>query len=75
MASARTSPLALPPIGPGQVFDLDERGLVEATPDGALTPDGVLVHAGSDGPRPAPRPPFLSDSAPAPTQGPDERQQ
>ncbi|TCP60851.1 hypothetical protein EV663_10725 [Rhodovulum bhavnagarense] len=41
------------PPGPGQTFDLDDRGLVEATPDGAVTPLGITVTAG----RPAMVPP------------------
>lgn len=36
---------ALPPR-PGQTFDMDDRGLVRATPEGALTPDGVRVYLG-----------------------------
>ena len=36
---------ALPPE-PGQTFDLDTDGLVVATPDGAETPDGVIVTEG-----------------------------
>ncbi|GAA0288262.1 hypothetical protein [Rhodovulum strictum] len=39
------------PPGQDQVFVLDDRGLVAATPEGALTPDGVMVFAG--------RPPLL----------------
>lgn len=39
------------PAAPGTEFDLDERGLVRATPEGALTPDGIPVYAG--------RPPLL----------------
>jgi type IV pilus biogenesis protein PilP len=35
------------PAPPGTTFDLDERGLVRATPEGALTPDGILVFSGS----------------------------
>ncbi|REC58411.1 hypothetical protein DRV84_02270 [Rhodosalinus sediminis] len=38
------SPAVPPP--PGTVFDLDARGLVVATPEGALTPQGVRVIAG-----------------------------
>ncbi|MCZ0813389.1 hypothetical protein N5A93_14200 [Roseovarius sp. EGI FJ00037] len=34
------------PVAPGTRFVMDERGLVVATPDGALTPQGVLVYAG-----------------------------
>ncbi len=36
---------ALPPE-PGQEFDLDADGFVTATPEGAMTPDGVIVTAG-----------------------------
>jgi hypothetical protein len=36
---------ARPPL-PGQTFELDARGLVTATPEGALTPGGVIVRAG-----------------------------
>ncbi|MGH1414288.1 MAG: hypothetical protein ACRBB0_12415 [Pelagimonas sp.] len=38
-------PQRLPPPA-GQVFDMDSRGLVRATPQGALSPDGVRVFAG-----------------------------
>lgn len=38
-------PQRLPPPA-GQVFDMDERGLVRATPEGALSPDGLRVFAG-----------------------------
>ena len=34
------------PAPPGTEFTLDARGLVVATPEGALTPDGVVVRAG-----------------------------
>lgn len=34
------------PAPPGTEFTIDARGLVVATPEGALTPDGVLVRAG-----------------------------
>lgn len=34
------------PVAPGTRFVMDERGLVMATPDGAITPQGVLVYAG-----------------------------
>ena len=32
--------------GPGQIFDIDDRGLVRATPGGALSPQGVVVTEG-----------------------------
>lgn len=35
----------LPPAA-GQVFDMDARGLVRATPEGALSPDGIRVYTG-----------------------------
>lgn len=43
----------LNPVAAGTTYDLDERGLVKATPEGALTPDGITVYAG----RPALVPP------------------
>lgn len=46
--------LAPPPSGTR--FDLDERGLVRATPQGSLTPEGVLVIAGRPSLVPAQRP-------------------
>lgn len=36
----------LNPVAAGTTYDLDERGLVKATPEGALTPDGITVFAG-----------------------------
>ncbi|MEN9062239.1 hypothetical protein [Ponticoccus litoralis] len=35
----------LPPP-PGMTFDIDDRGLVRATPEGALTPRGLRIYAG-----------------------------
>ncbi len=40
----------------GTRFDLDDNGLVRAVPEGALTPDGILVIAGSPATVPQPRP-------------------
>lgn len=40
------------PAPPGTEFTLDARGIVQATPEGALTPDGVLVRAGPPPVRP-----------------------
>ena len=34
------------PAAPGKQFDLDARGLVIATPEGAETPEGVIVYTG-----------------------------
>ncbi len=36
----------LPPAAPDQTYALDDQGRVIATPEGALSPDGVLVYAG-----------------------------
>ncbi len=49
----RMMPRQVSPLPPGLSFDLDDRGLVKATPDGALSPEGVLVYQG----RPAALPP------------------
>ncbi|WP_127109236.1 hypothetical protein [Pararhodobacter zhoushanensis] len=50
---AFASPPPPPPFG--TQFNFDERGLVEATPEGALTPSGVTVFAGRPDAVPAPR--------------------
>ena len=44
------------PAAPGTSFDMDERGFVRATPEGAQTPDGALVFAG--------RPPVTPEGMP-----------
>ncbi|WP_424964918.1 hypothetical protein [Dinoroseobacter sp. S375] len=44
-----------PPVAPGQFFDLSADGFVTPTPEGALTPEGVLVFS-EPGTRPSPRP-------------------
>jgi hypothetical protein len=36
----------LPPPAAGTTFDFDNRGLVRATPEGAVNPDGILVFLG-----------------------------
>lgn len=46
----------LNPVGPGTRFELDERGLVVASAQGTLNPDGVMVYLG--------RPPVLPASLP-----------
>jgi hypothetical protein len=43
-------PAAPPP--PGRTFALDARGFVQATPEGALTPEGVRVYSGAPPVRP-----------------------
>ncbi|MBL3552497.1 hypothetical protein [Rhodovulum sulfidophilum] len=52
----RPLPMQADPPGPDQTFELDERGLVEATPEGALTPDGVTVFRGAPAVVPSARP-------------------
>lgn len=44
------------PLPPDTRFDLDERGLVRATPQGAVTPQGAMVIAGLPDPVPLTRP-------------------
>lgn len=53
----------LPPPPQGTRFDLDERGLVRATPEGSLTPEGVTVYAGRPALVPAPRPEGIASEA------------
>lgn len=48
--------LGTPPSRLRASFDLDERGLVAATPDGNLSPDGTLVYLGSPPLAPGVRP-------------------
>lgn len=53
-----TRPDTPPSPAPAETrFDLDSRGLVVATPDGALTPDRVIVRAGPPPVRPPETPP------------------
>ncbi|MFV1528799.1 MULTISPECIES: hypothetical protein [unclassified Phaeobacter] len=44
------------PTAAGQQFELDERGLVKATPEGSLNPDGVMVFLGRPEKVPPPTP-------------------
>ncbi|PRX35112.1 type IV pilus biogenesis protein PilP [Meinhardsimonia xiamenensis] len=53
----------VPPPPPGTSFELDERGLVLATPEGTLTPEGIIVRAGRPVVVPVPRPEGLSGPA------------
>lgn len=46
----------IPPPPPGTSFDLNEDGLVIATPEGAVSPTGVIVIQGRPSVVPAPRP-------------------
>ncbi|KIC44153.1 hypothetical protein RA28_14365 [Ruegeria sp. ANG-S4] len=54
-----------------QQFDLDDRGLVVATPEGALNPDGIMVYQGRPSSVP-PEPPVRFEAEPEPVE-PDER--
>ncbi|MCB4455854.1 hypothetical protein [Leisingera sp. McT4-56] len=47
------------PAAAGSAFDLDARGLVKATPEGAVNPDGITVYLG----RPKKVPPRAPDRA------------
>ncbi|NSY37665.1 hypothetical protein [Leisingera sp. ANG59] len=44
------------PAAAGSAFDLDERGLVKATPEGAVNPDGITVYLGRPNKAPPPAP-------------------
>jgi hypothetical protein len=52
------------PPPPGVLFEFDDNGFVRATPEGAMTPQGVRVFAG----RPVARPPAVMQQVP-PTSG------
>jgi hypothetical protein len=57
----------LPPP-PGMTFDFDDRGLVRATPEGALSPEGLRIYRG----RPAEVPPLRSAALAAPRSLPED---
>lgn len=58
-------PQRLNPAAAGTAYDLDLRGLVKATPEGALTPDGIKVFSG--------KPPLAPPQTPTRfAQSPDE---
>lgn len=63
------TPVSLrPPAELGRVYELDARGLVRATPDGALTPEGVRIFSGLPQVVPGPRPGSdTADAAPPAT--------
>ncbi|WP_126623136.1 hypothetical protein [Oceaniglobus ichthyenteri] len=61
----------LPPAPSGQSFDLDARGLVRATPDGAISPDGILITAGRPDKTPPARPDRPTALTPALENQPD----
>lgn len=68
--------LQVPPPPPGVTFDLDERGFVRATPEGAETPSGARVFSGRPETVPPPRPgsaePAASEPGTAEDAGVDE---
>ncbi|WP_099826413.1 hypothetical protein [Oceaniglobus indicus] len=60
-----------PPAPPGRTFDLDDRGLVQATPDGAVSPEGIVVTQGPPPITPPDRPARPASLAPTPATQPD----
>ena len=65
VADAPPASMPLPPP-PSAAFELGADGRVAATPEGATTPDGVVVHAAAPPRRPPSRPPeTLSAARPA----------
>lgn len=60
------APAPVPSPAPfGTAFNLDARGLVVPTPEGALTPEGILVFAGRPAATTPPRPREVEDRAAA----------
>ncbi|MCO4846591.1 MAG: hypothetical protein KC448_01300 [Yoonia sp.] len=59
------------PLAPGTDFDRDENGLVRASPEGALTPQGILVFAGPPPRKPPLRPTYATLPAPDTTIAPE----
>lgn len=53
---------------PGVIFDIDARGLVVATPDGALNPNGIIVYQGAPPVRAIQRPTAGTETPQAATQ-------
>ncbi len=64
-------PSLTPPQQLGTQYDFDERGLVRATPEGALSPDGVRVFAGTPPVVPRPRPGTALPEQPQPVADPE----
>jgi hypothetical protein len=67
----RMMPRQLSPLPPGLRFDLDDRGLVKATPEGALSPEGIRVYLGRPAALPAAYP--IRQAAPGEALPPVER--
>lgn len=66
VATADAQPQAPPPPPPfGTVYQFDENGLIRATPEGIVTPEGVLLTAGRPARLPPPRPETLAAAAAA----------
>lgn len=61
LAETALSEMPVPAVPEGG-FDLDERGFVQATPEGALSPRGVMVYAGQPPLVPRPRAEVLPES-------------
>ena len=59
------------PLALGVDFDRDENGLIRATREGSLTPQGILVFAGPPTRKPPLRPTFAALPAPDTTVAPD----
>ncbi|WP_188788600.1 hypothetical protein [Salipiger pallidus] len=64
-------PVRLPP-GPDVRFDLDDRGLVRASPEGTVSPDGVRIFSGPPPQVPPARTPSEDDAATTEDTGPAE---
>jgi|GEM_PF-2713925 len=54
--------LQAPPLPFGTVLQLDARGLVTATPEGTMSPEGVMVFSGPVDVKPQPRPQSVIDA-------------
>lgn len=65
--------LAALPAPADQSFDLDERGLVSPSPEGTLTPEGILVFAGQPSKVPPEAPVRFETEPEAETAQPDPR--
>ena len=66
VARADAQPQAPPPPPPfGTVYQFDENGLIRATPEGIVTPEGVLLTAGRPARVPPPRPESVTQAAAA----------
>ncbi len=56
IATDTRPPTPLPPAAPGSEFALDDEGLVTPSPEGTLSPAGILVYSGRPEVVPPPRP-------------------